>query len=204
MSDDGCSVAQKGWPQAGDGLRPTFVFIRSERWASGWADSPDAPAAYPGYVKPDLPRQTRQPAPSRGAPLPLVPAVKTAAGPETSRPLSAQRMGGAGQVTVFAGIPAPSGRLFFASFLFGEAKEREPLPRGKRQIKTSAQRIPQVETRLAANPWWLAANLCHSSSVNVGLRCAQPNLRADLCHGSTREDTDKGKSGFGCETRDKE
>jgi len=54
-------------------------------------------------------------------------------------------MGGAGLVTVFSGIPAPSGRLFFASFLFGEAKEREPPPCGKRQIKTSAQRIPQTK-----------------------------------------------------------
>jgi len=44
-------------------------------------------------------------------------------------------MGGAGMAAVCTGILAPPGRLFFAYFIFGEAKESKPPPRGKRQIK---------------------------------------------------------------------
>jgi len=61
-------------------------------------------------------------------------------------------MGGAGLAAVFTGMLAPSGRLFFAYFLFGEAKESKPPQRGKRQIQNIRAADTIFQKMLAAKP----------------------------------------------------
>jgi hypothetical protein len=68
-------------------------------------------------------------------------------------------MGGAGMAAVCTGILAPSGRLFFAYFLFGEAKESKPPPRGKRQIKNIRAADAPFKNKVGRKPLRLAANL---------------------------------------------
>ncbi len=95
-------------------------------------------------------------------------------------------MGGAGMPAVVAGILAPPGRAVCVriSDSLSDVKRGmryPPFPSAarKRQDKpASAQRIPQIKTRLAANLLRLAANLDHSTAANVGFRQLSPTYRA--------------------------
>ena len=62
-------------------------------------------------------------------------------------------------VAVGAAILAPSGRLFFAYFLFGEAKESKPPPRGKRQVNNIRAADAPFKNKVGRKPLRLAANL---------------------------------------------